>query len=78
MRRLVEREYKRKRREEGHIRIEDGDIVNLSDILFTQTTDYLIKYKDNQRVRVSIHSTYAYVYLLLYISILRPWCLSKI
>ncbi|KAK1362766.1 hypothetical protein POM88_038327 [Heracleum sosnowskyi] len=28
-----------------------GDVVNLSDLLFTNTRDYLIKYKDNQVVK---------------------------
>lgn len=30
--------------------VEVGDIVDISDILFTQTRDYLIKYNDNQLV----------------------------
>ncbi|KAK1362762.1 hypothetical protein POM88_038323 [Heracleum sosnowskyi] len=31
--------------------IQIGDVVNLSDLLFTNTRDYLIKYKDNQVVK---------------------------
>lgn len=37
------------RRDEEELKVKEGDVINLMDLLFTENMDYLVKHSDDQK-----------------------------